>query len=344
MLISRTINIPICLEVGKGKVNSVKEVLSSHNLSFEKAILVTTKHLYEKYRSHLNLIFSEVIFIDKSDEKNVAEVSRHLRKHNQDSLVLAFGGGKTIDVAKSAASAVGMNYLSIPTTLSSDGIYSPVSVITGSDGRKKSLGANIPLGILIDLDIVGDSPRELIVAGIGDLVSNISALEDWKLAKKDGIEPIDDFAYTISYLATDSILSSEFGQVDDHDFLKNLAYGLVTAGLSMEIAGTSRPCSGSEHMFSHAIDYLYPEKSRPHGIQVAFGTLLMEVWRGHDIENLVNFFKRSGLPINIKEFGLPVNVIREALLYAPKIRERYTIFNRVKPTPSRVDALIKKFS
>lgn len=343
MLLSRSINIPICLEVGRGRAKIIKETLAAHNLSFQKAVLVSTEHLDSKYRNYLNLKFSEKIFIDRSDEENVAEVVKKLRKFDSDTLVVAFGGGKTVDVAKSAASKVEMNYLSVPTTLSSDGIYSPVSVITGSDGKKKSLGANIPLGILIDLDIVKTSPRELIMAGVGDLISNISALEDWKLAQKKGVEPIDDFAYTISFLAANSVLDLELIDIDGYEFLRTLAYGLVIAGLSMEISGTSRPCSGAEHMFSHAIDYLYPDRSRPHGIQVAFGTLLTEAWRGHDIENMVEYFKKVGLPVNIKEFGLSKEVVKKAFIYAPKIRDRYTIFNEHKPTPSKVDGLLEQF-
>jgi glycerol-1-phosphate dehydrogenase [NAD(P)+] len=343
MLLSRSVNIPVCLEVGRGRAKIIGDILSSHSISFQKSVLVTTEHLDLKYRDYLDLKFSEKVFINKSDEKNVVEVEKRLRKHDPDTLVVAFGGGKTIDVAKSAASKVGMNYLSVPTAISSDGIYSPVSVITGSDGKKKSLGANVPLGIIIDLDIVKTSPRELILAGVGDLISNISALDDWKLAKKNKIESIDDFAYTISFLSSGSILDLDLVDVDDYGFLKTLAYGLITSGLSMEIAGSSRPCSGAEHMFSHALDYLYPEKSRPHGIQVAFGTLLMEKWRGHDISPLVSFFRKVGLPATIQEFGISRGAVAEAFLYAPKIRDRFTILNKKKPTKSGVEELLAEF-
>ena len=39
-------------------------------------------------------------------------------------------------------------------------------------------------------------------------------------------------------------------------FLKQIIQGQINSGIAMSLAGTSRPCSGSEHLISHAIDNL----------------------------------------------------------------------------------------
>lgn len=41
-----------------------------------------------------------------------------------------------------------------------------------------------PLGIIADLDIIKQSPSVLLLAGVGDLVSNLSAIKDWNLSNK----------------------------------------------------------------------------------------------------------------------------------------------------------------
>ena len=60
------------------------------------------------------------------------------------------------------------------------------------------------------------------------------------------------------------------------DFLRDLAHGLLTSGLSMTVAGQTRAASGSEHMISHAIDEFFPEKATIHGVQVAWAFLEIE--------------------------------------------------------------------
>ena len=49
----------------------------------------------------------------------------------------------------------------------------------------------------------------------------------------------------------------------------------------MEIAGSSRPCSGAEHLISHALDDLRPGTAH-HGEQVAFGALVTTRLQGED--------------------------------------------------------------
>lgn len=58
------------------------------------------------------------------------------------------------------------------------------------------------------------------------------------------------------------------------EFIEVLVNSLVLSGIAMDFAGTSRPVSGSEHCFSHALDF-YSDTKNLHGIQVALGTISM---------------------------------------------------------------------
>lgn len=344
MLLSRIANLPIILEVGNNRVNNLHNILLHHNLGFETKILVTTGAIWKKYQKLFKKNdFNDILYITHSDTKNVKELVARLKKYPKNSLVVAFGGGKVVDVAKSATTEVGLNYLAIPTALSNDGIYSPVASITQEDGRKKSVGANIPLGVIIDITLIQEAPPATTISGIGDVVSNISALADWKLAKEDTSEHINDFAYTLSHLSTETILNLNFKDITEYSFLKRLAYSLVVSGLAMEIAESSRPASGSEHMISNALNHLYPKRYQSHGVQVAFATLIMEKARGKDLHSYLDFYKKVGLPTTLEEFGFGKGELAEAIKIAPTIRDRYTLLSKIKLDDAFINKLLEDF-
>ncbi len=118
-----------------------------------------------------------------------------LRARSYDAVV-GIGGGKTIDVAKYAATRRGLPMVSVATSLANDGIASPVaSLIT--DGIKGSYGVHIPIAVIVDLDFVESGPDRHNRAGIGDVISNISALADWELSRQVRDEPVDGLAASL---------------------------------------------------------------------------------------------------------------------------------------------------
>jgi glycerol-1-phosphate dehydrogenase [NAD(P)+] len=58
----------------------------------------------------------------------------------------------------------------------------------------------------------------------------------------------------------------------DEDGLRLLGTALFLNGVAMELAGSSRPASGSEHLLSHALDA--QGSALPHGLQVAVTSLV----------------------------------------------------------------------
>jgi len=329
-----TIPLSILLEItDEGKIN-LDEILDQHKLTYQNKILISSKQLYQKYKEYLNFKIKEKFFINTLTLDEIEIIIKNIKNLSNDSLLIGFGGGRVIDATKYIGLKAGLNFISLPTALSHDGIYSPVAVLSQDNGMKIRIGTLSPIGIVVNLDIVQQAPIETIRSGIGDLLSNLSALKDWEIAKKDKGEQIDNFAYALSYLAYNNIfnfLDKSNLNLNDKEFLKNLAYSLIISGLSMEIAGSSRPCSGAEHLFSHAIDYLYPKKSILHGTQVAFGILVSELFRGEEIEKLIEIYKKIGLPTSVKELGFEKNEIIQAIKIAPKMnKERYTIFNEFK--------------
>ena len=164
--------------------------------------------------------------------------------------VVGLGGGKALDVAKYVAFLARLPYYAVPTSLSNDGFSSPQSSLTIA-GRRRSLAAALPFAVVLDLDVCQGAPRPLWLSGVGDLVSKLTAIFDWKLAFFRRGEPVNDFAALLSDATVYQFLAQPSFDLDG---ARLLGTALLFNGIAMEICGSSRPASGSEHLISHALD------------------------------------------------------------------------------------------
>ena len=102
---------------------------------------------------------------------------------------------------------------------------------------------------------------------------------------------------------------------------------LVSSGVAMSIAGSSRPASGGEHKFSHALDRLAPGKAL-HGESCGIGTIIAMYLHGGDWRGIRNSLRSIGAPVTPADVGIDDSIAVEALLMAKNIRpERFTIFD-----------------
>jgi len=240
--------------------------------------------------------------------------------------IVGMGGGRVLDVCKYAAYVSKRPFISIPTTLSNDGIASAISVLKKSDSKPKSLGCAMPSMVIIDTALIFNSPLQLIKAGIGDTISNYMALLDWEYACSKNKDNMNDLAYLMSRNALDVMMQTEHQSITNK-FVNVLADSIVLSGLAMEFAGSSRPVSGAEHLFSHALDY-YSKTKNLHGIQVALGTVAVLKLIGFDYSNILNYLNKFEVDINPRNLGIPKNDFVICMQKAPSMRiNRYTYLN-----------------
>lgn len=242
--------------------------------------------------------------------------------------LLGVGGGKCIDIAKLASTQLDIPFLSVPTTASHDGIASSRASLI-QNGQSISMPAQAPMGIVVDTKIIASAPYRLLASGCGDIISNYAAVMDWRLAKKLGkLHGADysEYAATLSRMTAQILIDATASiKLDSDEFVRIVVKALISSGVAMSIAGSSRPASGSEHKFSHALDRIAP-KPALHGEQCGVGAIMMMYLHDGDWQSIRDSLKQIGAPTNAKELGIEDKYIIEALVRAHEIRpERYTI-------------------
>jgi glycerol-1-phosphate dehydrogenase [NAD(P)+] len=95
----------------------------------------------------------------------------------------------------------------------------------------------------------------------------------------------------------------------------------------MSIAGSSRPASGAEHLFSHQLDRIAPGKAI-HGHQVGVGSIMTEYLHSGmkgQWSDIRDALASIDAPTTAAELGIDDETVIEALTTAHTIRDRYTI-------------------
>lgn len=246
--------------------------------------------------------------------------------------VVSIGGGKVIDAGKYAAFLRKLPFISVPTSSSSDG-FSSASASLIVDGRRTSVPARLAYGIIVDTQVIRTAPEKFIYSGIGDMLSKITAIYDWLYEGACGGSVPNDFAIMIAKKAVNSFVRTPFETIKDDLFLKELLDSLAMSGIANEIAGSSAPTSGSEHLISHALDKIL-EVPQLHGVQVGIATYIMSKVQNHRYVRVntvlteTGFWKyAAGLQMRREDFYKAIDMapsikpFRHTYLHVEKYRE-----------------------
>ncbi len=284
--------------------------------------------------------------IEKADTENARIVSERLREHD---FCVAVGGGSPIDVAKIASYENNVPFVSVPTALSHDGIASPIASII-QNRRKSSLQANPPVAVVADLEILSNAPNRMISAGYGDVVAKVTSLKDWELGRDEKGEYYCERAARLAFQAMTDLIQLPKTTLR-MEAVKSLVEALLNSGVSMIIAGSSRPASGAEHLFSHFID-LSVEKPAMHGEQCGLGAIPLaryheehnsNWWREtkYQWRNIKQMLQDFGGNPGLRRLGIGRDLAVRALVEGASIRpERYTIIHKRPLTVTEATSLL----
>lgn len=325
------IDLPKRVIIGFNVINMIGKILKDVRIAFNTLIVSGTsatiqyaKHVSDSLKDELvNHWCVQVSKASKDEIEKIVDIVKEVKA----STVIGVGGGKAIDVAKYTAYITNSYFVSIPTSPSHDGIASPFASIK-EISKPVSVKAATPVLIVADVEVIAKAPRRHIIAGCADILGKFSSVLDWRLAHKLRGEYYGDYAASLALLSAKHILKNfEFFSEKNIpiEAVRILVEALISSGIAMAIAGSTRPASGSEHMIAHAIDVVanYPAL---HGEEVGIGTIVSLYLHGKNWKKIRHILKSIGAPTTAKELGVSIDKIVEALTIAHTIRpERYTI-------------------
>ena len=335
--------LPRLIVVGEKNINDIGSFLKSLK-NIKKVSLVSgnnvKKIVQSKIESSLSASKIQMVWhlAKTNDKKSIQQIEQNVGKSKSE-LIVGVGGGRSVDIAKIIGFNLDLPFVSIPTSASHDGIASPFVSIKGN--KPHSLVATAPLGVFVDVDIIKKAPKKLLASGCGDLIAKITAVRDWQLGRDKTGEYYGRYSADLALMSAKILMehSSRFSKKGLD--VREVVEALISAGVASCIAGSSRPCSGAEHLFSHAVDKLEPGIGL-HGEKCGIGAIMIAKLQGQDWRKIVKTLKSVGAPTTAKEIGLKSEVLAEALTIAQSLRpERYTILKEVDMNENKAINLAK---
>jgi len=322
--------------VGNGTIEYVAEI--SRRLGFTKSALIvagsktfdiagkTVKELLEDDGLEVS-----TFLVESATVKDVEAVKEKIRVLKPQ-VVFGVGGGTKIDVAKLSSAYQEVPFISVPTTASHDGIVSPLSSVKGL-GKPYSVMAQAPIAIIADTEMIMQAPWRLATSGCSDVIAKFTAVKDWKLAYEEKGEYYGGYAASLALMSATLVMkNAKLIKPENEEGLRVLLEALISCGVSMSIAGSSRPCSGSEHLFGHALDVVKPNCAL-HGEQCGVGTIMMAYLHRANWRRIRDTLKMLGAPTTARELNVENEDVVKALEMAATMRpERYTILNELNLT------------
>ena len=332
MQTASSIAIPVILKVGNGALKNIGEYLRAEKL--EEVVIYFGNGLIDMFgmdvmnslrQAGINVLeYNELDTVDIDDIITLA-----FAIPNKAKAVISIGGGKVIDAGKYAAFLRNLPFISVPTSSSSDG-FSSASASLIVHGRRTSVPARLAYGIIVDTEVIRTAPVKFIYSGIGDMVSKITALYDWIFEEQHGCSVVNDFAVMIAKKAVNSFVRTPYQSIQDQLFLKELLDSLSMSGIANEIAGSSAPTSGSEHLISHALDKIL-EHPQLHGIQVGIATYIMAKVQDHRYVRVNTVLHDTGFWDYVATLQMKRSDFLDAIDMAPSIKpHRHTYLHEEK--------------
>ena len=340
---SHTMELPRLIEIGEKNIADFGKFLKTLNKPKKVSLISGTnvqKVLRKKIEKSLNSNKIKFVWHTSIDNQieSLNQIQKNVKKDKAD-LIAGIGGGRSVDTAKLISYNLEIPFVSLPTAASHDGMASPF--VSVKSDKPHSIVATAPMGVFVDIDIIKKAPKKLLASGCGDLIANIIAVKDWQLGHEKKKEYYGRYAADLALMSAKIVMenSSEFAKKGPD--ARVIVEGLISAGVASCIAGSSRPCSGAEHLFSHALDKIAPGIGL-HGEKCGIGSILIGKLQGQDWKKIVNTLKNVGAPTTAKEIGLTEEMVIEALTIAQDLRpERYTILKEIKMTDKKARNLAK---
>lgn len=257
-------------------------------------------------------------------------------------VLVAVGGGKTIDVVKIAADQLNVPCIIVPTICATDAPCSGCAVTYTPDGEyiKVEYQKTNPRLVLVDNEIIAHAPSRFLVSGMGDAFATYleaiacEATHSPNECKGRGLRTKS--AMALCKLCTETLF--EYGVQAKADNDQGIASDaldcIIEANTLLSGLGFESTGLGMCHAIANAFTLLPECHSMFHGEKVAYGCLVeLELYDPlHIKDKAYTFFKQIGLPTCLKDMNLPNPTNEQIELLAKDVaREDSSQFSHHEP-------------
>jgi glycerol-1-phosphate dehydrogenase [NAD(P)+] len=327
--------LPRKILVGDNVISYVGNFIRDINNGISNVVVISGESIRDKFENKIRKSLDDYDiknywFIRKDASfEAVSKIKIEIEKLGPN-IILGIGGGKSVDVGKMIAYSIKKPFISIPTSASHDGISSPFVSLKGST-KPHSIKVNTPIGVLADVKLISEAPHRLLSSGCGDLIGKLTAVKDWELARDEKDEYFGAYSANLAKLSADIIMNKSKELLLTENGVRTIIEALISSGVAAGIAGSSRPCSGSEHLFSHALEYITDGKCGLHGERVGIGTIIMSKLYDMDFEEIISVLENVKAPVKANQIKVTEKDIIQSLIMAQDLRpDRYTILSKTK--------------
>ncbi|MBS7527635.1 glycerol dehydrogenase [Fusibacter paucivorans] len=227
--------------------------------------------------------------------------------------IIGIGGGKIFDTVKAVAYEAAIPVGIVPTIASTDAPCSALSVIYTESGvfdRYLVLPSNPEL-VLVDTTIIANAPSRLLVAGMGDALATYfeaRACERSCAPNMTGTQSTLS-ANALAKLCYETLLKDGFMakcSVDKKVCTKALE-NIIEANTLLSGIGFESGGLAAAHAIHNGFTVMEACHHLYHGEKVAFGTivqLVLEHADADEINTVIAFCKKVGLPVTLKAMGV----------------------------------------
>lgn len=279
-------------------------------------------------------------------ECSYEEISRikTMAEDMEATVIVAVGGGKTIDVVKISADQLDIPSIIVPTICATDAPTSGCAVTYTTEGEyiKVEYQKTNPRLVLIDSEIIARAPTRFLVSGMGDAFATYleaiacEATASPNECKGGGMRTKS--AMALSKLCTETLF--EYGVQAKKDNEQSMASealeNIIEANTLLSGMGFESTGLGMCHAVANAFTLLPECHGKYHGEKVAFGCLVeLEMYDPMGIKDKTyEFFKQVGLPVCLKDMDLPAATPEQIMLLANDVaKEDPSQFSHHEPYP-----------
>ncbi len=285
-------------------------------LVVDEFVLSKYKELIDKSFKEAGLNYQLLLFKGECSPSQIENMTNKAKELKSD-VVIAIGGGKTIDTTKGVALALSLPIVIVPTIASNDAPTSRVITTYTDEGEfigPRFLNLN-PDCIFVDSEIISKAPEHFFACGIADALATYYEAQQ---CLKKGVNNFYNGKQTVISQAIAKVCHDTIWEyaIDAFKNVKEkkctesvekvIEANILLSGVGFEGCGVA-----GAHAIGLSLSVLEAQfgeaKGLMHGEAVAIGIIaqfVLEKRSDEEINKLINFYKELGLPFHFSQVDI----------------------------------------